>query len=81
MAPLALYHVRAHLGFRAQTLGHTKFIVHENQDFGKVSDLGKASNFEKVSDLEMASDLEYFSLSATVLHAILVRKLFFDRCV
>ena len=32
MVPLALYHIRARLGFRAQTLGQTKFIVHENED-------------------------------------------------
>ena len=32
MAPLALYNIKARLGFRAQTLGHTKIIVHENED-------------------------------------------------
>ena len=32
MVPLVLYHTRARLDFQAQTLGHTKFIVHENED-------------------------------------------------
>ena len=32
MVPLALYHVRARLDFRAQTLRHTKFIIHGNED-------------------------------------------------
>ena len=60
--PLALYHIRAHLSFRAQILGYTKFIVHENQhpycesgperscDSGKVSDLRKASDLGKACD-------------------------------
>ena len=32
MVPLALYHIRAGLGFRTETSGYTKFIVHENED-------------------------------------------------
>ena len=68
MVPLALYHIRARLGFRAQTLGTqislcTRTRIHPANlvrgrgcDFEKVSDLGKVSDLEKVNDLGKACD-------------------------
>ena len=57
MVPLAFCHLRARLGFRAQTLSHTKFIVHENEDLSCELVRGQGCDFEKVSDLGKASDL------------------------